>query len=207
MKVKELFLKEQNNIPPSIIQLVKEYPVIWKITDDGKLLRTTNSFTLEYYQSDLVHYDEIIVPIANLIDDYHSDFTCSNLKLKSFKNFPEQVEGNVNASRNNFSSFEGITKIITEDLDISKCPNLISLSGIHKHLLQCKNIIISGSITKNNFLGLLNIKKLEEVYTNDDYDYSGNICEIINKHLQSDRDVLECQEELITNGYRHYAKL
>jgi hypothetical protein len=207
MKVKELFLKEQNNIPPSIIQLVKEYPVIWKITDDGKLLRTINSFTLEYYKKDLIINNEIIIPIANLIGDYHSNFNASKLNLKSFKNFPEQVEGSVIAHGNNFSSFEGITKIISDHLDISECPHITSLSGIHKHLLECLDIIVSGSTIKSNILGLLMIKKLEEFRTIDNFNYFDKICEIINKHLQGDRDVLECQEELITNGYRHYAKL
>jgi (2Fe-2S) ferredoxin len=30
---------------------------------------------------------------------------------------------------------------------------------------------------------------------------------IIQRHLTGDRDILECQEELITNGLKEYAKL
>jgi hypothetical protein len=33
------------------------------------------------------------------------------------------------------------------------------------------------------------------------------VMDIINYHAKIDRDILECQEELITNGFRQYAKL
>jgi len=163
---------------------------------------------LSHYKDFLINFDdEIIYPLGNLIGKYHSSFNVSDLHLKSFKNFPEQVEGSVFAYGNDFSSFEGITKIISDQLDISDCPHITSLSGIHKHLSQCSDIVVSGSMIKSNILGLLMIKKLKELSTYDDFTYFGRICEIVNKRLQSDRDVLECQEELITSGYNEYAKL
>ncbi len=77
----------------------------------------------------------------------------------------------------------------------------VSFHNIHKKI-KCNNLVINFATNKitDSVLGLLFIKHLEFHNTNDPWK------QIIQKHRQS-RDILECQEELITNGLRQYAKL
>ncbi len=78
----------------------------------------------------------------------------------------------------------------------------VSFHNIHKKL-KCNLLTISfatGKIT-DSVLGLLYIKHLHFQSTNAEWK------QIILKHSEGDKDILECQEELITNGLRQYAKL
>lgn len=85
-----------------------------------------------------------------------------------------------------------------------------SLKGIHKNL-KCKTLNFYASSCNNiqeGGLGILLIKNLEEILP----PYSTNVTDIdwikiIIKHFKGDKDVLECQEELIENGYKQFAKL
>ena len=63
-------------------------------------------------------------------------------------------------------------------------------------LFSCKNL-------KTHMLGILLIKDLKKISFSDNIEVQN----IINKHLDGDRDILECQEELITNGLKEFAKL
>jgi hypothetical protein len=79
-----------------------------------------------------------------------------------------------------------------------------TLTGIEKnikaftlYLRQCEHI--SGGV-----LSLLKMTDVTEVYL------EGTNCgwmEIVQKHLDGDGDILECQEELIEAGFKEYAKL
>lgn len=60
---------------------------------------------------------------------------------------------------------------------------------------------------ESNVLGLILIKNLEKFSFEDFKGEVHPVQNIINKHLKGSRDVLECQEELIENGYKQYAKL
>ncbi len=63
----------------------------------------------------------------------------------------------------------------------------------------------------SNVLSFLKIPKLEHIHIKQFAKDEGNeidqVFKILNKHLQNDKDILECQEELITNGFKEYAKL
>ena len=60
---------------------------------------------------------------------------------------------------------------------------------------------LGGNPIKSNILGLLQIKHLKTVKN------SHPAFIILSKHLNGDKDILECQEELISNGYKEFAKL
>lgn len=79
-----------------------------------------------------------------------------------------------------------------------------SLAGIHKVISNCEYMEISWlQNVKQNALGLV-------LLDTDDLYFEGNVPEwakIIMKHFKSGKDVLDCQEELIENGYKQYAKL
>jgi hypothetical protein len=99
------------------------------------------------------------------------------------------------------------TKIITHNQAVifNNFKTLMTLKNINKHI-ECKKIVFN--YPKNiigNALSLLLIKNLEIISVS----FGGHPpwLRIINKHLTLDKDVLECQEELITNGLKEYAKL
>jgi hypothetical protein len=86
----------------------------------------------------------------------------------------------------------------------SGCTSLRSLEGIGKDYLKEVNDVFSISNTgiKSNILGLLKVRNLKAISITDDK----KLEEIINRHLET-KDIIECQEELIENGYKEFAKL
>ena len=52
-------------------------------------------------------------------------------------------------------------------------------------------------------LGLMLVKGLQEI----EFNIKEEIEKIFNRHLQGDKDILDCQEQLITEGFKEYAKL
>ena len=87
--------------------------------------------------------------------------------------------------------------------------NLRSVSGIHK---QCPNLEYLR-IDENVPDGLLSILRTRNPNFEFHYriikDDTGlcNVYEIIQKHVKGDRNVFDCQEELLVNGLKRYAKL
>lgn len=77
-----------------------------------------------------------------------------------------------------------------------------TLSGIDKQL-DCEYIRLSHpEKIVGNVLSLLKIKKFRMIYCQD----APKWVKIVNSHLLQ-KDILECQEELITTGLKQYAKL
>ena len=52
-------------------------------------------------------------------------------------------------------------------------------------------------------LGLMLVKGLQEI----EFNIKEEIEKIFNRHLKGERDILDCQEELITKRFKEYAKL
>lgn len=157
--------------------------------------------------------------------EVHGDISLSGEDLETLKNFPKVVDGSVFVNHNNLHNVEGCPTTINGSLVISANRNLTSLDGmdkieiedsficndcpnlkfskIHKHIKSIGGTFKSNSM-KSNALGLLLIRNLQKV------ELGGNnkeVAEIINKHLEGERDVHACQEELIDAGYGEYAKL
>jgi hypothetical protein len=76
-----------------------------------------------------------------------------------------------------------------------------------KHIASAETLSIQSTKYLTGFLGLMLLDKkvrfLEFDLANAEF-YKAE--KIIQEHFASDRDVLECQEELITNGLKQYAK-
>ncbi len=130
-------------------------------------------------------------------------FDCSNNKLTTLEGGPSKVDGNYMAYSNKLlTSLEGGPSYVGERLELSFC-GLTSLHNIHKII---NHIGDGADFTKNpiksHVLGLLLIDGLEQVWFN-----NKKVQSIINKHLKGDRDVFECQEELIEAGLDEYAQL
>lgn len=96
---------------------------------------------------------------------------------------------------------------------ISSCPNF-SLSGIDKRVKTCTEFGVVGDNAKGGVLGLLKIKGLNYVRLDlPDRRARGELLsDIIMEHLPAARDykggdLMDCQNELIDNGFEEFAKL
>lgn len=151
------------------------------------------------------------------------DFSCSALKLTSLKGAPYTVNGRFMCSNNKLTSLEGSPSKVSDDFycqvnklstlegapsyigDLFNCfnNNLTSLHNIHKQIKYIGGIAIfeKNPIT-SHVLGLLMIERLENIRIDNQV-----VQGILNKHLEGDRDVFACQEELIEAGFEDFAKL
>jgi len=101
-----------------------------------------------------------------------------------------------------------------EKLVLNKCYNLTHLKDIHKYF---KSLIIqlefNDTLLKSNILGLVkcNISEMIINFANssstNDFVRFVSAMNIVNNHIRNGRDMLDCQEELITNKLKEYAKL
>ena len=136
-----------------------------------------------------------------------------NSNLKSLKGGPKKVNGKYYARRCGLTSLEGVASEIKGELDLSHNA-LTSLQGIHKLF---KGGSLDGVISldwcpiKSHILGLMLIPKLRGAYNEsggaNPNDFSKAIV-IVDKHLKSkERDVIDCQQELIEAGLKEFAQL
>ena len=139
--------------------------------------------------------------------------------LKSMKNFPERLSigyeirsasGQLQdalkfgKSGAGLTSLEGCPKIIAGWADFSMNPNM-SFHNIHKFIDECWGIHFGKY--NGPILGIFKITGLIKVGISDNKLY-----QILNSYLDARYhgqkvSILDCQEELIKNGYKEYAKL
>ena len=137
--------------------------------------------------------------------DIKGDFDCSDIHLISLEFAPQSVEGYFDCSRTNITSLEFAPKFVGGFFNCSST-KITSLKGIGKNYLkEVKDYIgfLSCRELKSNMLGLLLVKGLQEI----EFNIKEEIEKIFNRHLTGERDILDCQEELITKGFKEYAKL
>ena len=132
------------------------------------------------------------------VDGY---FNINDNKITSLEGGPEYVKHAYECKGNQLTSLDGVAKFIGSELDCSY-NKITHLKNIHKQINSVTVIDFRDNPLKSNILGLLLIKHIDSAY----YPNSQPI-EIINKHLDNNRDVLECQEEMIASGFKEYAKL
>ena len=84
---------------------------------------------------------------------------------------------------------------------------LTSLKGIGDRVKKCELIIVPGGL-KSHILGLLKIKNLEIVSSSgiDASDDDWKAVKIINKYLDSNRNINKCRAELEDAGLEEYAQ-
>jgi hypothetical protein len=154
------------------------------------------------------------------------DFTISNSKITTLKGVPHTVKGTFNVSFNpnltslqysptdieisydcsineNLTSFEGITQDIKGYVNATSCRNLNSFKGIGK---IGNGLYLEGSLDKlPGLLRILKIEHLSKVVTS-----IKKLDDILNRYLTEplkNRDIMECQEEMIDAGFERWAKL
>jgi hypothetical protein len=129
--------------------------------------------------------------------------------------------GSVHIVDSYLENFKGIPRTIDGNLEIYEGIHyLMSLQDIHKNFLKGSitgQLVIPATV-QSNILGTILINGLKRVHCpfnelaqnnllyNQEY-YLNKALTIVNNNLQKGRDVLECQEQLITAELRHFAKL
>ena len=149
--------------------------------------------------------------------DITSNITVNAKELSSFKNFPNKIAARSFSTAFQslqtcplVTSLEGFANEVDGDVYFGKFPNL-SLEGIGKKYLK----IIKGTLTINShykgpLLGLFLINYLDDFYREVSDDNSRELLDalrIIRRNFNGEKDILDCQEELITKGFKEYAKL
>jgi hypothetical protein len=134
----------------------------------------------------------------NTVDGY---FNCDGNLLTSLEHAPTFVDNYFTCDGNKLTSLEHAPKNVGADF-WCKDNKLTSLHNIHKQIESIGgDLRMFGNPLKECILGLLKIKKLRSVFLTDDY-----LANIINKYLP-EGDIVECQGELIEEGYEEFAKL
>jgi hypothetical protein len=112
---------------------------------------------------------------------------------------------NVNLS-NNLTSIKGRPDKIGRDFQMAGCSKITTLNDLPDSI--GRNLFISGNPLIKNYLRVLKVKDLQKIvmWDNDGINFR-KIADIINKHLAGDKDIMECQEEMIEAGFGEYAKL
>lgn len=80
-----------------------------------------------------------------------------------------------------------------------------SISGIEKLIGECESLEINEC--ENIEGGVLSLFKLDIEHIELSSDFNPKWIQIIQQHLDHNRDILECREELIQAGLKDYAKL
>ncbi len=122
------------------------------------------------------------------IHEVNRDFNVCKNNLKSYNNFPSYIGGELNFSQNRISS----------------------LVGIHNTVKSCTEIDLSDNPIVEGGIGLLLIENLIKIWcaVKVSDEASCLAFRIIEKYLgQGKSGILECQEELIDNNLKEYAKL
>lgn len=149
--------------------------------------------------------------------NYLTDLLGSPSKTKVFRcSFNELVsplvgapeEANVfDCSNNHLTSFEGFPSI---SVIISCHSNPIQkITGISKHIKMISSLLLIDPVQTGGYLELFKIKGLDQISSYVRLTGEQNLLyQTITTHLRStDRDMLDCQEELMSLGLKEYAKL
>jgi hypothetical protein len=133
----------------------------------------------------------------DFVGDCFNCYGCE--KLESLKGGPKIVRNHYNCSDcRSLTSLEGIAIDIGQNVKMIDCPKLTKLS--HLKSINFELNVRDTPIT--NMLYVFKIKKIKSILSN-----HKEIDKIINNHLAGDRDIMDCQEELIDAGFGEYAKL
>lgn len=133
-------------------------------------------------------------------EHYDGDFTCADKSLLSLKGAPKIVTGSFYCQRNYLDSLDHVPESMNY-LNFYE-NELESLHNIHKKIKHCGIANFEKNPIKSHVLGLLLIKGLTHIWIDKQH-----LAKILNKHLNGERDVFACQEELIEKGFEEFAQL
>ena len=188
----------------------KPLPTVGKWTiENGKLVHTSKELLIEDF---MVENGKLAIPFKSALS---FSVQCNN-KLTTFENFPETMpydyasgqkgmfyrKLDFGVTQEGLTSLEHFPRRISGPINTYRLPNL-SLSKANKHIEYLGGEWDIDSNYVGPILSLILIKGLEEVNMGPKH---VKLTDIINKHLK-EKDVMECQEELIQAKLKEYARL
>ena len=114
--------------------------------------------------------------------------------------------------------FNGVPRRINGRLDFSEAPGMTSLNQVHQHFEYInERLVLPNSIT-SDILGVLKVRGLQGISFHDDFTIDETlaqpkvislhkVAEIVNEHLSKDRNILQCQEDLIDADFKDFANM
>ncbi|AVH85017.1 hypothetical protein RsoM2USA_88 [Ralstonia phage RsoM2USA] len=129
-------------------------------------------------------------------------------ELDNLKGAPANLLDLVVSRCNHISDLSGITN--SEEIRLAKLTNLRSFEGISKTLKSCKKIFIDNMVIESNILGLLEVQDMQEVVLINPSLLPSDMkraFQILNTHLRGNKDIFECQSDLIEAGLDRYAEI
>lgn len=157
------------------------------------------------FKGDMRFYQgRLVIPVQfNAV----KSFSAANCHLDSAEGCPKIAVGSVSLAQNILTSIDGFpTK--ARDLYINTNAPLKSIKGIAR-VVKSLNALYIGPKAVEGLLGVLMINGMERLVVTpvDKNDEQKKAIEIINKHLKTTKDPMECQEELISTGLRKFATM
>jgi len=127
--------------------------------------------------------------------------TC--LSLRTIKGLPANLPGFLTMEWFRGPSLEGMPEEIGTHLYLGNS-KILSLDYLPKRMPgENSTIDLTGLKHAKNFLAVFKVRELCKV----DIDDNKPLEKIMNKHLAGDRDIMDCQEEMIEAGFEEYARL
>jgi|688.fasta_scaffold04879_17 hypothetical protein len=148
----------------------------------------------------LVEDNELKFPFGIVVG-----FDVSNCNLKSMKNFPLECCGDFRARHNELTSIKGIPPR-AQMIDLRYNP-ITSFEGIGTKVKSCKSLWMPA--IESHMLGVLQIKDLRSLYlqTIDMSMDTYRAFQIVLKYIDpKNRNIVQCQRELIENDLDEYAE-
>lgn len=184
-------------------------------TNNGKIEKLKNNWHNKlqlngYLELDGIGLTTLEGGCPEIINGY---FTCSGNALLNLIGGPNIVTDVYMAGGNPLTSLKG-APIKCHEFYIDNCRLITSLEGIGKNYIKdCHRLAINNCPITSNLLGIFLIKNLDSVFFNYEnthynwYEFPEELVNIINTGISNKSDILDIQEELITKGFRTYAKL
>jgi len=173
--------------------------------NDDLTVRALGSFKGQSWMMAGTTNDKILPVTFSSAD---ADFDVNSCGLTSLDGCPRTVKGLFSCWGNYLKTIDGCPEV-AQIMNFNWLFDIKTISGIHKKVRECYSISIPHTVT-SSILGLMLIKNLFNVKTEAAGHPIPNLEKailIINRHLGKNPDVLECQEELLSNGLREFAKL
>lgn len=161
------------------------------------------------YKFGTVHGDFLfsssnLTTLQNAPDVVEGDFFVDHAHLTNLHGAPHTVQDSIAYSGNPLTTLEGSPQVCGAHIYLENLPKIKSLQGIHKTFRQMNGELhLENTPAESHVLGILMIKGCKKI----DKFHHPAVMKIINKHLEGDRDVHLCQDELIDAGFAQYARL
>lgn len=145
-------------------------------------------------------YTKLPVPFGKV----EGDFEVVMPTLKTFKNFPTEVEGNLTVFHTDAESIDELDVNVQGGVYLSSNKKLKDFRKVHKHIKSVDaGITVDLGEDSVGGLGFLLIPGVQYIHVQS----SSKIEEIMSKYFKEDADLLDIQEELIDSGFKNVARV